>query len=86
MTSTLSRLSRGIIISTLSISMLQGCASTSTGDQDGFKNAFMKGLSRGSGGHQTAWDPPEWQGYGARIPNMEGDWERFCRRDPASCG
>jgi hypothetical protein len=82
-----SRLSRGIIISTLSILVLQGCASTGyQGDQDGFKSSFMKGLSRGSGGHQTAWDPPEWMGYGARIPNMEGDWERFCKQDPARCG
>jgi hypothetical protein len=87
MTSRLS-ISRGIIISILSISMLQGCASRGgyQGDQDSFKSSFMKGLSRGSGGHQTVWDPPEWMGYGARIPNMEGDWERFCKEEPARCG
>ena len=66
--------------------MLQGCASTGyQGDQD-IMSSFMKGLSRGSGGHQTPWDPPEWMGYGARIPNMEGDWERFCKQEPARCG
>ena len=66
-----------------------GCSSLSTGyqgDQDSVKNAFMRGLSRGSGGHETSWDPAAWMGYGARIPNMEGDWERFCKQDPARCG
>ena len=90
MTSTLSRLSRGIIISIVSISTLQGCASISTGeyqgDQDSFKDAFMRGLSRGTGGHQTSWDPPAHIGYGARVPNMVGDWKRFCEQDPAKCG
>jgi hypothetical protein len=89
MASRLSTLSRGIIASMLSLSLLQGCASTHHQEayQDpGIKNSFVKGLLRGSGGHQTRWDPPEWQGYGARIPNMEGDWDRFCKADPSKCG
>ena len=83
-----SRLSRGIIISTLSILVLQGCSSTpgyQDAHQDGFKNAFIKGLMRGDP-RDAEWDPPEWMGYGARIPNMEGDWERFCKQEPARCG
>ena len=83
--------SRGIItvISLLAVIMLStGCSSTpgyQDAHQDGFKNAFIKGLMRGDP-RDAPWDPPEWMGYGARIPNMEGDWERFCKQDPAKCG
>ena len=74
-----SRLSKGIIISTLSIlslSTLQGCSSLSTGSQDGIIDSFMTGLSKEKG--RAPWDPPLGVGYGARIPNMQGDWDRHC--------
>ena len=72
-------LSRGIIISILSLSMLQGCSSLSTGGHDGFQDLIFSGWS--SDPTLRPWDPPVGVGYGARIPNMEGDWERYCATD-----
>ena len=86
-----SRLSRGIItsISLLAVITLStGCSSTpgyQDAHQDGFKNAFIKGLMKGDPSSRP-WDPPAHIGYGARVPNMEGDWKRFCEQDPAKCG
>ena len=51
---------------------LQGCSSMSTGSQDGVMNIIMSSTEPG----RKPWDPE--QGYGARIPNMQGDWTRFC--------
>ena len=82
-----STLSRGIIISILSLSILQGCSSTpgyQDAHQDGFKNAFIKGLMRGDPSSRP-WDPPAEIGYGARIPNMRGDVDKFCKRG-GDCG
>ena len=76
-----SRLSRGIIISILSLSTLQGCSSMSTGSQDGFIDGVIKGFSTSKYPGQRPWDPPVEVGYGARIPNMQGDWDRFCGED-----
>ena len=79
-----SRLSRGIIISIvsiLSLSTLQGCSSLSTGSQDGFIDGVIKGFSTSRYPGQRPWDPPVELGYGARIPNMQGDWDRFCGED-----
>jgi hypothetical protein len=69
-------ISKGIIISILSLSTLQGCSSMSTGSQDGFMAGFMRGLTHDY--RDRPWDPPVGVGYGARIPNMQGDWDRFC--------
>jgi len=72
-----SRLSRGIIISIVSLSTLQGCSSMSTGSQDGIMDVIIKAASHDP--LSRPWDPPvEIGGYGARIPNMQGDWDRFC--------
>jgi hypothetical protein len=70
--------SRGIIVSILSLSMLQGCSSMSmsTGGQDGIMDVIIKAASRDP--LSRPWDPPIEVGYGARIPPMEGDWERHC--------
>ena len=51
---------------------LQGCSSMSTGSQDGVMNIIWSSTEPG----RKPWDPE--QGYGARIPNMKGDWTRFC--------
>ena len=85
-----SRLSRGIItsISIVMASMwLQGCSSLSTHSQDGIIDTVMAGLSTSRHPGTRPWDPPvEIGGYGARIPNMQGDWDRFCgaREKPTS--
>ena len=82
-----SRLSRGIIISIVSLSTLQGCSSLSTHSQDGIIDTVMAGLSTSRHPGTRPWDPPvEIGGYGARIPNMQGDWDRFCgaREKPTS--
>ena len=74
-----SRLSRGFKASLIIISTsiwLQGCSSMSTGSQDGIMDTFIKGLSKEKG--RAPWDPPLGVGYGARIPQMEGDWDRHC--------
>jgi len=71
-------ISRGIIISILSLSTLQGCSSMSTGSQDGFIDGVIKGFSTSRYPGQRPWDPPLEVGYGGRIPNMQGDWDRFC--------
>ena len=76
-----SRLSRGIIISIVSLSTLQGCSSLSTHSQDGIIDGIMKGFSTSRYPGQRPWDPPVEVGYGARIPNMQGDWDRFCGED-----
>ena len=76
MVSRLSTLSRGIIISILSISTLQGCSSLSTGSQDGVIDVIKETVMRDP--DRAPWDPPVGVGYGARIPNMKGDWDRFC--------
>ena len=70
-------ISRLSILSLVSISII-GCSSMTvkTGSQDGFIDAFIQGA--GSDPRLRPWDPPIGVGYGARIPNMEGDWERFC--------
>ena len=78
-----STLSRGIIISLLSLSTLQGCSSMSTHSQDGLQDLIFNGWSQVPG--QQPWDPPVELGYGARIPNMQGDWDRFCSPDPKKC-
>ena len=72
-------ISRGFKASLIIISTslwLQGCSSLSTGGQDGFHDLVFKGWS--SDPTKRPWDPPTGVGYGARIPNMEGDWDRFC--------
>ena len=70
-------ISKVSIASILSLSII-GCSSMTvkTGSQDGFIDAFIQGA--GSDPRLRKWDPPIGVGYGARIPNMEGDWERFC--------
>ena len=81
-----SRLSRGIItslsrriimsMSLLAVIMLStGCSSTG-GNHDGFWSLVGEGALRDP--RLRPWDPPIGVGYGARIPNMQGDWERFC--------
>ena len=81
-----SRLSRGIItsISLIMASLvLQGCSSMSTHSQDGAVNIFntmFQGDPR-----LRPWDPPAEIGYGARIPNMRGDVDKFCKRG-GDCG
>ena len=84
MVSTRSRLSisRGIIISILSLSTLQGCSST--GGQGGIIDSFQKGLMTDP--RDAPWDPPVEVGYGGRIPNMQGDVYRFCVKNPSRCG
>ena len=65
-------------ISIVGISMwLQGCSSMSTGGQDGFMDVIISSIE--SDPSRRPWDPPVGVGYGARIPNMQGDWERFCQ-------
>jgi len=81
-----SRLSRVIIISILSIlslSMLQGCSSLSTKSHDGAVNIFNS-MFQGDP-RLRPWDPPAEIGYGARIPNMRGDVDKFCKRG-GDCG
>jgi hypothetical protein len=71
--------SRGFKASLIIISTsmwLQGCSSMSTGSQDGFMAGFMRGLTHDY--RDRPWDPPVGVGYGGRIPNMQGDWDRFC--------
>ena len=63
-------------ILSLSILMLQGCSSMSTRSGDGAVNVF-KYMSFQEPG-TAPWDPPVEVGYGGRIPNMQGDWERHC--------
>ena len=48
----------------------------STGSQDGIIDVIMESASRDP--LSRPWDPPVGMGYGARIPPMEGDWERHC--------
>ena len=83
MVSRLSTLSRGIITSILSLSMLQGCSSLSTSSQDGAVNIFNR-MFQGDP-RLRPWDPPAEIGYGARIPNMRGDVDKFCKRG-GDCG
>ena len=71
-----SRLSRGIIVSILSLSTLQGCSSMSTHSQDGIMDVIIKAANHDRS--RAPWDPPIGVGYGARIPNMQGDWDRLC--------
>ena len=81
-----SRLSRGFKASLIIISTsmwLQGCSSMSTSSQDGVVNIFntmFQGDPR-----LRPWDPPAEIGYGARIPNMRGDVDRFCKSG-GDCG
>ena len=63
-------------ILSLSILMLQGCGSMSTRSGDGAVNVF-KYMSFQEPG-TAPWDPPIEVGYGGRIPNMQGDWDRHC--------
>ena len=63
-------------ILSLSILMLQGCGSMSTRSGDGAVNVF-KYMSFQEPG-TAPWDPPVEVGYGGRIPNMQGDWDRHC--------
>jgi hypothetical protein len=64
-------------ISIVGVSMwLQGCSSLSTGSQDGIIDVIIKSASTEAG--MAPWDPPVGVGYGARIPNMQGDWDRHC--------
>ncbi len=63
-------------ILSLSILMLQGCSSMSTRSGDGAVNVF-KYMSFQEPG-TAPWDPPIEVGYGGRIPNMQGDWDRHC--------
>jgi len=68
MTSMLSRLSMRIsMVSILALSMT-ACSSTT---QERLSMSIINGIN---GGH-TIID------YGARVPNMEGDWQRFCEGD-----
>ena len=63
---------RGIIISIvsiLSLSMLQGCSS-----MDRTINTINVEYQRG----YRSWDPPGGFSYGDQIPNMRGDYDRFC--------
>ena len=55
----------------------------STHSQDGLQDLIFNGWSQVPG--QQPWDPPVELGYGARIPNMKGDWDRFCSQDPKKC-
>ena len=74
-----SRLSKGFKASLIIISTsmwLQGCSSMSTGSQDGFMDVIIKAASHDP--LSRPWDPPVGVGYGARIPNMQGDWDRLC--------
>ena len=63
-------------ILSISILMLQGCGSMSTRSGDGAVDVF-KYMSFQEPG-TAPWDPPVEVGYGGRIPNMQGDWERHC--------
>ena len=83
-----SRLSRGIKASILSTSrriitsmsllavMVLSTACSSTGGHDGFWSLSSEGALRDP--RLRPWDPPIGVGYGGRVPNMQGDWERFC--------
>jgi hypothetical protein len=63
-------------ILSISIVMLQGCSSMSTRSGDGPVNVFKLMSFQEPG--TAPWDPPVEVGYGGRIPNMSGDWERHC--------
>ena len=63
-------------ILSISIVMLQGCSSMSTRSGDGPVNVFKLMSFQEPG--TAPWDPPIEVGYGGRIPNMSGDWERHC--------
>ena len=52
-----------------------GCSSMG-GSQDGFWSLSTEGALRDP--RLRPWDPPIGVGYGTRVPNMQGDWERFC--------
>ena len=71
-------------ILSLSILMLQGCGSMSTRSGDGAVNVF-KYMSFQEPG-TAPWDPPVEVGYGGRIPNMQGDWDRhFSGKNSSVC-
>ena len=83
--------SRGIKASILSTSrriitsmsllavMVLSTACSSTGGHDGFWSLTSEGALRDP--RLRPWDPPIGVGYGGRVPNMQGDWERFCATD-----
>jgi len=73
----------------VSILCVQGCASMHHQgpryQEPGLGAAFMRGYQHHDPSRRH-WDPPVHQGYGARIPNMQGDWDRFCVDNPSDCG
>ena len=86
MTSRLSRLSRQIMVSMSLLAVIglsTGCSSTGAG-HDGFWSLTSEGALRDP--RLRPWDPPIGVGYGARIPNMQGDWDRFCATEGEAVG
>jgi hypothetical protein len=53
------------------LALSTGCSSIPDFVKEGYQEALWK-----SGPNR----------YGERIPNMEGDWDRFCLKTPHLCG
>ena len=73
------KLSRLSTLSILSMCILfnTGCSMTSTAT---FKaDHYLQDINRGYQQGTRPWHPPEGFGYGDQIPNMRGDYDRFCR-------
>jgi hypothetical protein len=73
----ISTLSRGIkkALSTLSIVSILALSTGCSSMPDFVKEGVQEGIWK-SGPNRM----------GERIPNMEGDWDRFCLRTPHLCG
>jgi hypothetical protein len=64
------------MVSILSMLMLIGCSSTG----GSFKaDHYLQDVNRAYQQGTRPWHPPEGFGYGDQIPNMRGDYDRFCR-------
>jgi len=76
-----------MVLSMLSILALStGCSSM--GSVYDHPPSFLEDLERGGSSRSTRpWHPPDGFSYGDRIPNMKGDYKRFCTYpDNWKCG